>query len=86
MTIDKIMQKWTSLPLLFILVLPACNEAAKDDPWGQLDQIKTQIIPPTFPDRGFVITDYGAKPGGETLNAEAIARAIQECHEQGEGA
>jgi galactosylceramidase len=40
---------------------------------------------PVFPKRDFVITDYGAKPGGEADNTDAIRRAILECHDQGGG-
>lgn len=40
---------------------------------------------PVFPSRDFVITDYGAKAGGEFLNTEAIRRAIAACHEAGGG-
>ena len=40
---------------------------------------------PLFPQRDFVITDFGAKPGGETKNTEAIRKAIAACHESGGG-
>jgi len=40
---------------------------------------------PTFPDRTFVIGEYGAKPGGEALNTKAIARAIAACAKAGGG-
>ena len=40
---------------------------------------------PTFPDRSFSITQYGAKPGGVTKNTQAINDAITACHQAGGG-
>jgi len=40
---------------------------------------------PTFPDRTFSIADFGAEPGGETLNTIAIAKAITACAASGGG-
>ena len=40
---------------------------------------------PTFPDRTFPITDFGAKPGGEAMNTKAIAAAIAACAQAGGG-
>lgn len=40
---------------------------------------------PVFPARDFVITDFGAKPGGEIDNAVAIRKAVVACHEAGGG-
>jgi len=40
---------------------------------------------PTFADQTFNITDFGAEPGGEVMNTQAIARAIAACHEAGGG-
>jgi polygalacturonase len=38
-----------------------------------------------FPKRDFVITDFGAQPGGEFKNTEAIRNAIAACHKAGGG-
>ncbi len=40
---------------------------------------------PEFPDRECNIVDYGAQPGGETSNTQAIADAIDACYEAGGG-
>jgi polygalacturonase len=40
---------------------------------------------PIFPVRDFVIANFGAKPGGETKNTEAIRQAIAACHDSGGG-
>jgi hypothetical protein len=40
---------------------------------------------PVFPRRDFVITDFGAKPGGEFKNNEAIRKAVEACNKAGGG-
>ena len=40
---------------------------------------------PVFPKRDFVITDFGAKPGGQFDNTEAIRQAIAACYAAGGG-
>ncbi len=40
---------------------------------------------PTFPDRNFPITDYGAVGDGQALNTSAFARAIAACAQAGGG-
>ncbi len=53
-----------------------------DQGWAQLPSILAQIVPPTFPDRDFVITDYGtsASDVNPALNA-----AIRACNQAGGG-
>ena len=53
--------------------------------WDALPEILSHIQAPTFPNRNFLITDFGAKPDGETDSTEAIAKAIQACHAAGGG-
>lgn len=40
---------------------------------------------PIFPNRDFRIDDFGAEAGGEIDNTEAIAHAIEVCHQAGGG-
>ncbi len=40
---------------------------------------------PVFPDRDFVVTDFGAVEGGNTNISEAIHKAITACHAAGGG-
>ncbi len=45
--------------------------------------ILDRIEPPSFPDRDFSVTDFGAAPGQDC--SAAIAKAIAACHEAGGG-
>jgi polygalacturonase len=45
---------------------------------------QTPILP-TFPDKDFTITDFGAIPDGRTLNTEAFRKAITACSAAGGG-
>lgn len=38
-----------------------------------------------YPEKDFLITDYGAVEGGEVKNTEAIAKAIEACNQAGGG-
>ena len=53
--------------------------------WDAYPQALAKINAPVFPDREFVITDFGAKEGGEALCGEAIERAIAACSKAGGG-
>src|SRR5512145_2326354 len=55
---------------------------------GKADQTSIRLpeIPlPSFPDKTFEVTDYGALGDGKTMNTEAIARAISACATTGGG-
>jgi len=53
--------------------------------WHMVPEILSRISEPTFPDRDFVITNYGAVPGGEIDNTDAFRQAIEECNSLGGG-
>lgn len=65
------------------------HAAARPSPagrgWDLVPEILSRIVPPTFPDREFDITRYGAKPDGSTDCSAAIRRAIAECSAAGGG-
>ena len=56
-----------------------------DEPLAELERVRGLINPPEFPDRDFMVTDYGAVGDGITLNTEAFKAAIEACHESGGG-
>jgi polygalacturonase len=56
-----------------------------DDPWAQVPAILARIVPPTFPDRDFPITSYGAKTDGKTDATAAFAKAVAACTAAGGG-
>lgn len=58
---------------------------ASGEAWERAADIARNVRPPTFPDRTFLITDFGAKPDGTTLNTSAIAAAIASCAKAGGG-
>lgn len=53
--------------------------------WTQASNILQRIQAPTFPDFSVSVTNYGAKPGGQTDCSDAIRRAIEACHKAGGG-
>lgn len=53
--------------------------------WDRVPEILKRIVPPAFPKRDFVITDYGAIADGKTLCTEAFKKAIQDCGNSGGG-
>ncbi|ANW17284.1 glycoside hydrolase family 28 protein [Streptomyces clavuligerus] len=55
------------------------------DPWERVPAILARIRPPTFPNRRFDITRYGAVGDGVTKNTRAFRDAIRACHRAGGG-
>jgi polygalacturonase len=82
------MKKSLYLPLLALLTASCAQQ--KDpaaEAWATLyPQIEQSIVAPTFPDRDFPITDFGAVADDSTvLNHAAINNAILACSEAGGG-
>lgn len=61
------------------------QKAGSNSGWTQVPQILKSIVPPRFPERDFVITDYGAVSDGKTISTEAFAKAIDACSKAGGG-
>ncbi|HWK48532.1 MAG TPA: glycosyl hydrolase family 28-related protein, partial [Steroidobacter sp.] len=63
--------------------LPAATKPA--EAWERAADIARNVRPPTFPDRVFDITRFGAVADGTTLNTAMIAKAIAACVAAGGG-
>ncbi len=76
------------LPVLLIVVLCAASVASqsgRNQGWDTAAGILARIKAPVFPARDFVITGYGAVPGGKEPATAAIRQAIDACHKAGGG-
>lgn len=80
--------------LIFLLaIIRGMNaaEAANGQPdaaakaWATLPDILARIVPPEFPDRQYIITNYGAMGNGTFDCTEAFRKAIDECTQAGGG-
>ncbi|TWT97658.1 Polygalacturonase [Botrimarina colliarenosi] len=76
----------SSIPMwllgLWLVSAPCCLGAPG---WDDVPAILASIVEPTFADRDFAVTDYGAKEGSKTDCRQAIADAIKACHDAGGG-
>ncbi len=57
----------------------------EEEGWGKVPEILARIQPPVFPDKEFVITDYGAVGDEQTDCTEAFRKAVADCHSAGGG-
>ncbi|HEY5296527.1 MAG TPA: glycoside hydrolase family 28 protein [Verrucomicrobiae bacterium] len=53
--------------------------------WAQVPKILKRIVPPKFPKRDFIITNFGAVADGKTDCTAAISNAILACVKKGGG-
>jgi polygalacturonase len=68
-----------------LAVRGAAANPGSADAWQRAADIARNVRAPTFPDRLFDITKFGAKPDSTTLNTKAIAEAIETCAKAGGG-
>ncbi len=69
----------------FLQYSAAVMAAPTADPWDEAAAIRKRIVPPSFPARDFLITKYGAKPGGAIDSSAALRQAIDACAAAGGG-
>jgi len=72
------------LASLGALVRLDASQPTDRDLWSEADAILRRIKAPTFPDRRFDVTSYGAKPDGND-STQAFRAAIDACHAAGGG-
>src|SRR5512140_467931 len=53
--------------------------------WDKASEILSRIKTPDFPDRDFLITEYGAIAGGNNDCSSAIGKSIEACQKAGGG-
>ena len=77
----------SALPLLTGkgVTLAYAGGSEHENPWREAKAILRRIKPPTFPDRDFDITRFGAVAVGETDCTDAIRRTIRACANAGGG-
>jgi len=68
-----------------VFPLAACTNEAAADPWQHADEIRQRIRAPEFPDRDFLVTEFGALADGKTDSTKPINDAIRACSEAGGG-
>jgi polygalacturonase len=68
-----------------LLAVRAGSNTSSAEAWARAADIARNVRPPTFPDRLFDITKYGARPDATTLSTKAIADAIAACAKMGGG-
>jgi len=67
------------------LPITACATETEADPWQYADELRQRIRAPEFPDRDFLVAEFGAKGDNETDCTKSINDAIQACSEAGGG-
>ena len=71
--------------LVLIIFVPFYASCQNTVTWETKDEILARIVPPTFPDREFDVTKYGAKGDSITDCTSAFAQAIEACSKSGGG-
>jgi polygalacturonase len=74
-----------SILLLLVCLILLTATAGANAGWEQVPKILSGIKAPSFPDRDFKITDYGAVGDGNTNCTEAFKKAISAASEAGGG-
>jgi len=67
------------------LNLPACQDTSGPQGWDDLPALLKRISPPTFPDKDFLVTKFGALGDGKRDCSGAFRKAIEKCNAEGGG-
>ena len=83
-------KKFLHALMVITIILLSFNSAAQNisEPtggWNELPEILSRIVPPVFPERDFLITDFGGNGDGKTDNTDGFQNAIAACNEAGGG-
>ena len=81
------MKKYISSIILLLFTALQVNAQITNNnvSWATADEILSHIKEPTFQDKDFDITKYGAVEGGQTDCTDAIRKAIDACNAAGGG-
>jgi len=78
------------LLVFFSLLLNACGinkqkAVVNNDPWKAMQLVINSVKTPSFSNKKYTITDYGAKADGVSDNTKVFKEAIQTCSKNGGG-
>ncbi len=76
---------WSCASVPAALSVTRLTISAASDPWAVAQTVLSRIQPPAFPDREFLVTQFGARPDGKTDCTQAFRKAILACHQAGGG-
>lgn len=71
--------------LSFFSIKGFCQALQPANAWALANDIVNNLKEPTFPDKTFFVTDFGATGDGHTLNTEPFRKAIESCSKSGGG-
>jgi polygalacturonase len=71
--------------ILFLLASCQTVKQPAQNPWDQIPAILKNIQAPTFPNKDFRVTDFGAVGDGQTDCLPAFKNAIAKCNAEGGG-
>ena len=76
--------------IISLLTIPIFSQSTittntANDGWKKADEILSRIKAPVFPEKDFIITDYGAVKGGKQDCTDAIKKAVEKCNADGGG-
>ena len=78
-------QRVSLLLVCALAVMCQCRAQNPPDPWKQMASIVEKIKPPVFPEKDFVVTEFGARGDSVTDCSEAFSKAIEACAKAGGG-